>query len=39
MYNIGRGPAGMTQWHDVCTECHDPLMKAFFALKTAKAAG
>jgi hypothetical protein len=38
MYNIGRGPAGMTQWQDICNECHGPLMKAFFALKTAKAA-
>ena len=38
MYNIGRGPAGVTQWQDICIECNDPLLKAVWALKTAKAA-
>ena len=38
MQVIARGPAGVSQWNDVCTECSGPLMKAFFALKTAKAA-
>jgi hypothetical protein len=33
---IERGPAGVTQWHDVCGACHDPLLKAVWALKTAK---
>jgi hypothetical protein len=36
---IACGPAGVTQWQDVCAECSDPLMQAFFALKVAKAAG
>jgi hypothetical protein len=36
MQVIARGPAGVTQWHDICTECHGPLAKAFFALKTVK---
>lgn len=38
MQQISRGPAGVTAWHDVCVECSGTLMKAFFALKTAKAA-
>lgn len=38
MQQISRGPAGVTQWHDVCTECMGPLVKAVFALKTAKEA-
>lgn len=33
---IGRGPVGVTGWNDVCVECHDPLLKAVWALKTAK---
>jgi hypothetical protein len=36
MYNIGRGPVGVTQWNDVCGACHDPLLNAVWALKTAK---
>jgi hypothetical protein len=36
MYNIGRGPAGVTQWNDVCGDCHYPLLNAVWALKTAK---
>jgi hypothetical protein len=36
MYNIARGPAGVTQWNDVCDGCHDPLLNAVWALKTAK---
>lgn len=36
MQQIGRGPAGVTAWNDVCVECSGPLMKAFFALKTVK---
>ena len=38
MQQISRGPAGVTTWNDVCVECSGPLMNAFFALKTAKAA-
>jgi hypothetical protein len=38
MQMIARGPVGVTQWQDICIECSDPLMKAFVALKTAKAA-
>lgn len=33
---IGRGPVGVTGWNDVCVECRDPLLKAVWALKTAK---
>lgn len=36
MYNIGRGPAGVTQWDDVCGDCYYPLLNAVWALKTAK---
>jgi hypothetical protein len=36
MYNIGRGPTGVTSWHDVCDACLDPLLNAVWALKTAK---
>ena len=35
---IACGPAGMTIWTDVCDECKDPLMRAFYVLRTAKAA-
>jgi hypothetical protein len=38
MFMIDRGPAGVSQWHDVCGACHDPLLNAVWALKTAKAA-
>lgn len=38
MQVIARGPAGITTWHDVCVDCSDPLLKAVWALKTAKAA-
>jgi hypothetical protein len=36
MFMIDRGPAGVSQWHDVCRACHDPLLNAVWALKTAK---
>ena len=36
MYKIARGPVGVTSWHDVCAACHDPLLNAVWALKTAK---
>lgn len=36
IYHIERGPVGVTGWNDVCIECHDPLLKAVWALKTAK---
>lgn len=35
---IGRGPAGVTGWNDVCVDCHGPLLNAVWALKTAEAA-
>jgi hypothetical protein len=38
MYNIARGPVGVSQWHDVCGACQSPLLNAVWALKTAKAA-
>ena len=38
MQVITRGPGGVTQWQDICTECHGPLMRAFVSLNTAKAA-
>ena len=28
MQQIGRGPAGVTGWNDVCAECAGPLVKA-----------
>lgn len=36
MQQIGRGPAGVTGWNDVCAECAGPLLNAVWALKTAK---
>jgi len=36
MQMIQRGPAGTTQWNDVCDACHDPLLNAVWALKTSK---
>lgn len=36
IYHIERGPAGVSQWHDVCEYCHGPLLNAVWALKTAK---
>jgi hypothetical protein len=33
MQMIARGPAGMTQWHDICTECHGSVVKALQAVK------
>lgn len=36
MQQIGRGPAGVTGWNDVCVECSSPLLNAVWALKTAK---
>jgi hypothetical protein len=38
MYTIARGPVGVSLWHDVCGDCHNPLLNAVWALKTAKAA-
>lgn len=36
MYKIERGLVGVTQWYDVCSDCHGPLSNAVWALKTAK---
>jgi hypothetical protein len=33
---LARGPAGVTQWQDVCLDCSGPLSKAFWALKADK---
>jgi hypothetical protein len=38
MQKIDRGPIGVTNWHDVCFECHIPLVEALAAVRTAKAA-
>ena len=35
MQQIGRGPIGVTNWHDVCVECHIPLMDALTEAKRA----
>ena len=35
MQKIERGPIGVTNWHDVCIECHIPLMDALAEAKKA----
>lgn len=35
MQQISRGPIGVTTWHDVCIECHIPLMDALAEAKKA----
>ena len=35
MQQIGRGPIGVTNWHDVCVECHIPLIDALTEAKRA----
>lgn len=35
MYKIERGLAGVTQWYDVCAECHIPLLNAITEAKKA----
>ena len=31
--HIERGAGGISQWRDVCSDCFEPLMKAFWAIK------
>ena len=30
---IARGPAGVTQWHDVCCDCFGPMLDAIRAVR------
>lgn len=34
---INRGPnGGVTHWQDVCGDCFEPLVKAFWAIRTGR---